>query len=167
MANSLEVVRPLAHESRDVLEAVLKLNQAHARELSDLDEPALSRLIDKAFWAATANSGDAFIIAFDQDADYDSPNFGWFKARYERFVYVDRIAVAVHARGRGLAHRLYQNLFGEASRRGHSVIMCEVNIDPPNPPSDAFHRAHGFKEVGTDVLPSGKSVRYLAKQLDV
>jgi predicted GNAT superfamily acetyltransferase len=44
---------------------------------------------------------DAFLLALDQDADYDSPNFRWFSARYPRFVYVDRIVVASAARGRG------------------------------------------------------------------
>lgn len=165
MAACIDTFRPLAGESRDVLEAVLQLNQAHAKELSDLDAPALDRLIETAFWASSVNGGDAFIITFDQDADYHSPNFGWFKARYPRFVYVDRIAVSGPARGRGLAHRLYRSLFEEACRRGHSVIVCEVNIDPPNLPSDAFHGAHGFEEVGRAVLASGKTVRYLAKQL--
>jgi predicted GNAT superfamily acetyltransferase len=42
------------------------------------------------------------------------------------------------------------------------VVCCEVNSDPPNPLSDAFHAALGFREVGRAFLPDrGKSVRYL------
>lgn len=46
---------------------------------------------------------DAGMLAMDQDADYASPNFQRFRARYPRFVYVDRIVVAQSARGRGYA----------------------------------------------------------------
>ena len=43
---------------------------------------------------------DAFLLAFDEASDYDSPNFLWFRERYPRFAYVDRIAVAL-MRGAG------------------------------------------------------------------
>ncbi len=165
MAGSIDVFEPLAGASQAVLDAVLRLNQDHVAELSHLDQASLRRLIDAAFWASVANGGDAFALAFDQDADYDSLNFRWFKDRYERFVYVDRIAVAGSARGRSLANRLYRNLFDEAAAQGHSIVVCEVNLEPPNHASDAFHRSHEFEEVGAAKLTSRKTVRYLAKPL--
>jgi uncharacterized protein len=111
---------------------------------------------------------DAFLLAFDQDAPYDSPNFLWFRARYPRFVYIDRIAVTPSARGRGLARLLYCDLFDAARRRGHTHIACEVNVDPPNPTSDAFHAALGFVEVGCASIHDGsKTVRYLERTLHV
>ena len=82
------------------------------------------------------------------DADYDSPNFLWFRQRYERFVYVDRVVTAGAARGRGLAGRLYRELVERARGAGHERIVCEVNADPPNPGSEAFHRKFGFRPVG-------------------
>ncbi|MDB5434158.1 MAG: family acetyltransferase, partial [Phenylobacterium sp.] len=101
-----------------------------------------------------------------QDADYDSPNFLWFRSRYRRFVYVDRIVVASHARGRGHARRLYVDLFEQALQAGHDRVVCEVNSNPPNPASDAFHADLGFTEVGRGSLDSGrKTVSYLARQL--
>jgi hypothetical protein len=110
---------------------------------------------------------DAFLLAFDQDADYDGPNFLWFRERYPRFVYVDRIVVASSARGRGLARLLYCALFVEAARAGHSCIVCEVNSEPPNPGSDAFHAALGFAKVGSASIHNGsKTVRYLLRRLD-
>ena len=46
---------------------------------------------------------------------------------------------------------------------GHARVVCEVNSDPPNPASDAFHAALGFAEVGQAVLATqGKVVRYLS-----
>jgi predicted GNAT superfamily acetyltransferase len=147
--------------------AVLALNNAHAAELSWLDAPRLSHLVSEAFLARRIGDLEAFMLAFDQDAGYDSPNFQWFCERYPRFVYVDRIAVDERARGRGHARRLYELLFDETARAGHAVVTCEVNSDPPNPASDAFHAALGFREVGEARIDGGaKTVRYFVRLLD-
>ena len=70
------------------------------------------------------------------------------------------------ARGRGHARRLYDDLFQHALRGGHERVVCEVNRDPPNPASDAFHAALGFSEVGLAAIHGGaKTVRYLARAL--
>lgn len=146
----------------DLATALLDLNNAHAVELSLLDAEGLARLVGKAFAARRVGLADAMLITFDQDADYDSPNFLWFQDRYERFVYVDRVVTGAAARGRGLARRLYDDLVEQARAAGHQLIVCEVNADPPNPASDAFHRAFGFEPVGEALLPNGKTVTYLA-----
>ena len=44
-------------------------------------------------------------------------------------------------------------------------MVCEVNAEPPNPASDAFHAALGFTEVGQATLNRGKVVRYFARLL--
>lgn len=151
---------------RDIEPAVLVLNNEHAEELSWLEPEQLSHLVAQAFYARRIGELEAFLLAFDQDADYDSPNFLWFKARYPRFVYVDRIAVAAEARGRGHARLLYRDLFDTAGRNGHDIVVCEVNSDPPNPASDAFHAALGFSEIGQASIHGGtKSVRYFARSL--
>ena len=146
--------------------AFLALNNAHAEELSWLEPERLHELIERAFFARRVGSIDAFILAFDQGADYDSPNFLWFRERYPRFVYVDRIAVAPHARGRGLARQIYEELFAFALNAGHELVTCEVNADPPNPASDAFHASLGFREAGDALIHGGKkSVRYFTRKL--
>ena len=148
------------------LERLLALNNAHATQLSWLDQPRLATLIERAFFVRALGDGEAFLLAFDQSADYDSPNFRWFRERRLRFVYVDRIVVSPAARGRGHARRLYEELFAEARRLGHDRVVCEVNSDPPNPVSDTFHAALGYHQVGTAVLPgNGKTVRYLERML--
>lgn len=83
-------------------EKVLGLNNAHAAELSWLDEARLDHLLSQAFLARKVGDVEALLLTFDQDADYDSPNFIWFRERYPRFVYVDRVVTADHARGKGL-----------------------------------------------------------------
>lgn len=147
--------------------AMLVLNQASEAETSALDAAALEALLAEAFHVGTRGDGrEAFLIAFDEGARYDSPNFLWFRERYPRFVYVDRIIVAGAARGRGHARSLYEALFQAAQGAGHELICCEVNVEPPNPASDAFHAALGFREVGSATLVGrGKRVRYLVRDL--
>jgi predicted GNAT superfamily acetyltransferase len=147
------------------LEPVLALNALHAVATSPLDEPALRRLLAEAFHAVRVDRGAALLIALDQDAIYDSPNFLWFRARLPRFVYVDRVIVAAAQRGRGLADALYRDLKAKARAAGHDRIVCEVNVDPPNPQSDAFHARQGFTEMGRTRLANGKTVRYLSCSL--
>jgi predicted GNAT superfamily acetyltransferase len=145
---------------------ILALNNAHAVETSLLDEARLKSMLDEAFLATRIGDVDAFLIVFDQNARYDSPNFAWFQAKYPDFVYVDRIITGPNARGRGYARALYEDLFEKAAVRGQKRVVCEVNVDPPNPGSDAFHSALGFAEVGRQLLPgSGKTVRYLSKNI--
>ncbi len=149
-----------------LLSVLHSLNQDHATELSSLGVKELESLIGKAFLAATIDSGDALVIACDQDTPYDSPNFQWFRARYPRFVYIDRVAVSPARRGKGLARNLYDAVFDAARAAGHDIIVCEVNYDPPNPESDAFHDKLGFIEVGRAHLADrGKGVRYLMRSL--
>lgn len=146
---------------------VLALNTAHVVELSPLDEQSLAALLDGSFYAARIGNLDALLIALDENhATYTSPNYLWFRQRYHRFVYVDRIVVADHARGKGYAKRLYRDLMARATLAGHEVLVCEVNSEPPNAASEAFHAFLGFKVVGTATINGGaKTVSYLARRL--
>ncbi len=105
-------------------------------------------------------------MAFDQSADYDSPNFLWFRERHDRFVYVDRVVTSPLARGKGYAKALYADLFERAKQAGHTRIVCEVNFLPPNLASDALHTTLGFTEVGRAPIHNGqKTVRYLLRSI--
>jgi len=148
-----------------LLAAVLELNGAHAEMTSELDAARLAEMLEAAFLARATSDGTAFLIAFDETAAYDSPNFLWFRDRIDRFVYVDRVVVAAAARGQGLARRFYAEVCAAASASGRERVVCEVNIMPPNPVSDAFHAALGFAETGRGVLAPGKIVRYLERYL--
>ncbi len=146
--------------------ALLDLNNAHASELSWLTGEGLADLLGKAWRAWRMGSADALLIALDESAAYDNPNHRWFRAHYPRFVYVDRIVVAPRGRGKGLARQLYGQLIRDAIEAGHERVVCEVNIDPPNPQSDALHATLGFAAVGSARLESSaKRVRYLMRPL--
>jgi predicted GNAT superfamily acetyltransferase len=148
------------------LDPLLALNNANKVELGYLDAAALRALLAESFRVRIIGAMDAFLIGLDQDAVYDSPNFLWFKARFARFAYVDRVVVAPSARGKGFARLLYDDFFAAAAAAGHTDVFCEVNYDPPNPASDAFHARLGFTEIGRATLHDrGKSVRYLQRKL--
>ena len=140
-----------------------RINGLNEVETSLLDRAALRVFVDEAFHIGLRARGrDAFLIALDQTVAYASPNFQWFKNRYARFVYVDRVVVAASARGRGLARSLYEELFALAAEAGHPLIACEVNVQPPNPAPQAFHASLTFAEVGGGGSPDGaKVVSYL------
>ena len=146
------------------LEALRALNNEHARELSYAETEHFNWLVEHAFFAAAMNETEAFLIAFDQDAAYKSPNFLWFKERFEKFVYVDRLVTASEARGRGHAIRLYDALLSASQAVGHKLVVCEINEIPPNPVSVGLHARFGFVKVGEQFLPGAeKTVGYYVR----
>ena len=151
------------------LDAVLAMNQADVRHLSGLTAASLERLAKSASYLRIAqlDGRDAgFLLVLPAEASYASENFQWFKRRYSRFLYVDRVVVAPHARREGIASRLYRDLEVYAGASGASVIACEINVRPANPESVAFHDRHGFVEVGTQDTEHGtKTVSMRIKQL--
>jgi predicted GNAT superfamily acetyltransferase len=150
------------------LEGLCRLNNQFSAETSPLTEDGMRRLLGMAFYALGVAEGgdpDAMLLAFDQAAPYENPNFEFFRSRHTHFVYIDRMITANHAQRRGLGRRLYEDLFRRAREAGHSIVGCEVNLDPPNPGSDAFHERLGFVEVGQATLKKGKTVRYLEFRL--
>lgn len=144
--------------------ALLALNDRHRAETSPLDRARLDAMVHRAF-RASAIGVDAFLIVFDETADYDSPNFLWFRDRFERFAYVDRVVTGEATRGRGLARRLYEDAFARARAAGHERVVCEVNRVPSNPGSDAFHARMGFAAIGEATRPGGKTVRFMERGL--
>lgn len=156
----------IAAQDRSAQAALRALNNANARDTSLLTAEEWGALVAGSFAATCTADATALLIALDQGADYRSANFRWFQARRRRFVYVDRIAVSEHHRRQGLAARLYHDLFERALAARHDRIVCEVNLEPPNPGSDAFHEGMGFVAVGrAELQPSGKTVRYWEKLL--
>ena len=148
--------------------AILALNNANSEETSVLDETGMEALLRDAFYARGIEDGKtAFLVAFDHKAPYVNPNFNWFKEQRESFIYIDRVIVAQGSRGRGLGRKLYRDLFAAATQAGHDRVVCEVNINPPNLASEAFHATMGFLSIGEATIHNGrKTVRYFEKILE-
>lgn len=143
------------------LPSLLALNNDHAVEVNALTDEGLARLVSVAASARIIDGGLGFLVAFDETTPAQGPNHAWFIERYPAFLYVNRVVIVPEGRGRGLARHLYEDLASVAAGR---PLCCEVNIEPPNDASLAFHERLGFAACGEGVDPrNGKRVRYLLR----
>ena len=112
-----------------------------------------------------------FVLGMSPGLGYQSENYVFFSTRAREldrgFVYVDRIVLSPSLRSQGLGPQLYAAVFDEARRVGASEVLCEVNVEPPNPGSLAFHTRLGFVEVGRQQTKGGaNTVALLAAPVD-
>lgn len=145
---------------------MLELNLTSERELSPLDEQRLEWILSLADCSVLAEHGReiaGFALAIPPGTEYDSENYRWFAARFERFLYLDRIVVAESQRRHGVGTRLYDAM--EAAAVPFDRMVCEVNVLPPNPASLAFHMARGYTEIDRLEHGSEKVVALLGKEL--
>ncbi|MET0147034.1 MAG: GNAT family N-acetyltransferase [Ilumatobacteraceae bacterium] len=156
------------------LPAALALNNANVPAVSELDAPELARLTSLTSVALVADLDDGsfggFCMVMPPGVDYASVNYRWFTDHaaglgHADFAYLDRIAVAPAARRRGVGRGFYARLVDALSGRA-SVLFCEVNVEPRNDISLAFHESVGFRSVGELDSPDGtKRVSLLALEL--
>ncbi len=145
---------------------VLALNEADVDLLAPMDEARLRALRG---WADRFDVVDVdgrvagFVVTIGPGTAYDSDNYRWFSERHgDRMAYLDRIVLApAHRRG-GLGSAVYDAVERDAARHGR--LCLEVNVEPPNEPSLAFHDRRGFTEVGRRSEP-GHVVAMLVKEL--
>lgn len=138
---------------------IVDLNANAVLHTSVMDIAWLSELdaVSSYHKAITVNGDVAgFLLAMRESAPYRNDNFAFFAARYETFVYIDRIVISSEFAGLKLGSMLYRDLFDYARQNAIPVVACEYNIDPPNEPSRRFHDKFGFKEIGRQWLDGGK-----------
>lgn len=145
---------------------LLALSNAQEREIGVFTRESFAELVATSFRTRMTKERDGSLVALAGRASARAPDYRWFAQRFDRFVYIDRVVVAEGSRRRGLGRLLYTDPFDAAARAVYERVCCEVNSDPPNPVSDAFHAALDFAEVGRAwLLNWGKSVRYLIRTL--
>jgi predicted GNAT superfamily acetyltransferase len=148
------------------LDSVLALNNAAGSAIVPIDAERLGTLFaEAAYFRCVTYDGHlaAFLVGLTPEADYDSPNFAWFRRHYENFVYIDRVVVASPYRRHGLGRLLYADVTSFAEPRA-PWLTCEVFIDPPDDVVLLFHGTYGFQEVGQQTA-FGRRVALLAKEL--
>ena len=109
-------------------------------------------------------------MAFGPEGDHTNPHMAWFRERFDDFLYIDRVVIAPEASGQGRARLLYDAVIAKARQDGILHLTAEINITPPNPGSNAFHRKLGFSEVGQSAIGFNpaypdKQVRYVTRTL--
>lgn len=106
-----------------------------------------------------------YLIAYSSTDPYNGEEFAWFKARDSSFLYIDQVAVAEQARRSGIGAELYRHAAEYVQQHNLSALVCEVNLNPPNPVSLAFHARCGFKEIGVLSISDGRTVSLQRKSL--
>lgn len=161
-------IRPAAHED---LPRVLELNNGAIPHVNRLDAEQLTKLADwSEYFRVVHNDAGivGFLLALLPGQPYASTHYRWFDARYADFVYIDRIVIGPNAKGTGAGRLLYADLIEYV--RGLSevaALTCEVNIVPPNEPSQRFHARLGFVELDRlDREDGAKTVSLLRLELD-
>ncbi|MCB1856991.1 MAG: GNAT family N-acetyltransferase [Gammaproteobacteria bacterium] len=161
----MPILRPV--EARDLAQ-ILALNEAALPHVNSISRETLEALAAMScyFRVACVDSLVAgFLLAMREGTPYSSDNYRWFSKRYCSFVYVDRVVIAPAYFRRGIGGLLYQDLVLKLSK-GAPRIVCEVNLEPPNPGSISFHQSMGFSQVGQQPTEGGKKqVALLCKSL--
>jgi uncharacterized protein len=159
------VIRSATLADRD---AILAINRAGMPGVSAFEPGEVERCIAAAtlFWVAEDERGPCgYLLVFAQGFSAIGDEYAWFSARHAAFLYVDSIAVAERARRSGVGAAFYERLAAEARRRGIPRVVCEVNLEPHNPQSLAFHAAHGFRRVGELRVHDGRLVALLEREI--
>jgi len=142
------------------------MNEESVDLVSPLDSDGLDGLLGEAFRAVAVDAGGevvAFAVVLTAGTLYRSPNYRWFSDRYAEFLYLDRIVVAESWRRRGAATMVYEAMENLAAPFG--LLVCEVDLEPPNVPSLCFHAARGFQQVGRATNARDKVLAMLAKEM--
>lgn len=97
--------------------------------------------------------------------DYASANYRWFCDRPGSFLYIDRVMVDAAHRGVGVGRALYEDAVDIAVACKAPSITCEINTQPPNPGSFAFHEKLGYRGLLERDSDGGKRVMMMEKRL--
>jgi len=159
----VSVLRPISAADHP---AVLGWNESNVSVLAPLDEPRLEELLgwtDLGCVIHREQQDVGFVLTFASGTAYDSENYRWFAEQCPTFYYLDRIVIDPSVRRAGMATRVYDEI--EERAAALAPVMClEVNLDPPNEPSLAFHARRGYQEVGRHVA-TGHLVSLMVKEL--
>jgi hypothetical protein len=146
--------------------AVLAINDESVWATSPMDTEGLRLARERSAYALVAEIESAvagFAIAYAPGSSYGSINYRWHAERFGDFLYLDRVVVSSAFRRRGIASALYDEM--ESHAKEHGRMVCEVNSEPPNVESLAFHRARGYRELGHLTQDDGHQTVMMEKSL--
>lgn len=149
-------------------EFILGLNAACRPAVSDMSAEefrAISGWAHRVLVAEHEGRAVGFVILIRPKTAYPSDNYGWFEKQFDRHLYIDRVAVSDTARGLGVGRELYEAAAELAVAVHEQRLTCEVNEEPPNPESIAFHARLGFLWLASRPSRSGKVVAMFVREL--
>ncbi len=150
------------------LDSALVLNNAAVPAVNPHDATSWTRLLklaDRSWVVDDDGVLGGLLVAFGPGSSYASANYRWLDERFDGFRYVDRIIIGPRHQRRGLGSQLYAALEAHARDHGAQRLLCEVNVQPPNPQSVAFHTRSGWTAIEDRRLGPDKAVRYFERSL--
>ncbi len=164
----MKSIRALSASDKD---AVLRINADGQPGVAQLDHSEFERLMAISNRHLALEGPDTalagYILAFHSDAPYDGEEFQIFgMSATAPFIYIDQVATAAGMRRAGLATALYEAMERLAQAELVFTLCCEVNLNPPNPISLAFHRARGFNQTTVLEAQDGRTVALMGKSLE-
>lgn len=163
LARPAVTVRPITD---DDLSAIIPANNAEIPAVSLLEEERLREILEAAETAVVAEVDDevaGFVFGLPSGLDgFESSNYEWFHQQLDDFVYIERIVVLPGNQGLGIGRRLYDEVVDASDA---PVLVSEVNTNPRNDGSLAFHDRYGFEPIGEMVYGDGIECAKLAKSL--
>ena len=154
----------------DDLPTIHAINQAEVPAVGDETAKALDRIAAESIITIVADVDGAiggFCFVLGPGADYASLNYAWFSEQYDDFVYLDRVAISPAFQRRGIGRAMYTEVERLAAEHHPTAtdFVLEVNLEPRNETSLAFHAQLDFVEVGQLEGDDGKVVSMMAKSL--
>lgn len=150
------------------LAAALILNEAALPAVNTHTADSFATLIAQADRSWVVDAGGTLaglLVSFGPGATYQSAHYRWLQERFENFRYVDRVIISPDHQRLGLGSKLYSALEQHARDAGAGRLLCEVNVEPPNPQSVAFHTRSGWTPIEDRALSPDKVVRYFERSL--
>jgi predicted GNAT superfamily acetyltransferase len=140
------------------LDRLLEINQANTPEVGSVDCERLAFIFDEATIRRGVTVDDGlvgFTLVLGPSSAYDSVNYRWFQTNHPGSWYLDRVAISTGYRRRGLGTGLYENVFDALGAARAGALGLEVNLEPPNPASMAFHERLGFEYLAQETTDYG------------
>lgn len=153
---STRIIKPGKDElSNELKLSILELNEANLPALGSLgtiEKVSELYILSSCFYLIFNNNVlIAFLVLMDSNSSYKSPNYRFFKSRFNQFRYIDRVAVSSQYQRKGIGTYLYNQI---TTLTKSQKLCCEVNTVPMNKSSFDFHHKLGFKVI--EEKPFGK-----------
>ena len=151
--------------SKQLIQFMYETNQSNIPALGALNSLGHVKelFVDSKYIISVKNEIDyiGFAVVMNNNSNYKSLNYQYFKRKYTDFLYVDRVAVVDKAQRMGVGSSMYKKLY-ELNSEVPIPICCEVNTIPLNQQSLDFHSKQKFKII-EEVKFGKKRVAMLVK----
>ncbi len=151
--------------SNQLIQFMFEINQSNIPALGPLKSLVHVKelCLDSKYIIYVKNDADyiGFAVVMNNNSNYQSLNYQYFKRKFTNFLYVDRVAVVDKAQRMGVGSRIYKKLY-EISSNASVPLCCEVNTFPINAQSLNFHKKMDFKII-EEVPYAEKKVAMMVK----